>query len=435
MRVRYHACSAIISLLCFICSGCATLSQQIPLLDPDHKNFKLEHEYSVSDPQFERSIGHILGPGILPGNKVETLLNGDQIFPSMLDAIRSAKQTIDFETFVYWSGDIGRQFAEALASKAKEGVKVYVVIDWFGMSKIDRSFLKIMKDAGVKISIYHEPAWYDIRRLREMSEVNNRTHRKILVVDGKIGFTGGVGIADEWKGNADSPEHWRDTHYRITGPVVAQLQAAFIENWMESGGELLHGDRYFPELPEVGNVRAQVFEGSPHDASDSIELMYRMAIVSAEKSVMIENSYFVPDEGIVRTLIDAAKRGVRVEIIVPGEHMDQQVVAAASKGIWGELLRAGVKIFEYQPTMIHCKVMVVDDFFTSVGSTNFDNRSFNLNDEVNLNVFDAGIAAEQIRILEQDKTSSRELTYEQWKSRPFYERIADWFVLLFRAEL
>jgi hypothetical protein len=255
------------------------------------------------------------------------------------------------------------------------------------------------------------------------------------VVDGKVGFTGGVGIADIWTGNAESPEHWRDTHFRASGPVVAQLQSAFVDNWVESGGELLHGDKYFPELRATGSYPAQAFKGSPEEATENVELMYRLAIAAAEHSIKLSSAYFVPNDGTIKALQDAAGRGVEIQIITPGEHLDSELVQVGSPALWGELLKAGVKIYQYEPTMFHCKVLVIDDYFSSLGSTNFDNRSFQLNDEVNLNVFDERFSSEQSRIFDEDAKRSKLVTYEDWKQRPWYQKAMNWLALPFRREL
>jgi cardiolipin synthase len=408
--------------------------RDIPMLRPDDPHFEIEHTYPVDSPQFERAVGQLLGNGVASGNRVETLLNGDQIFPAMLSAIRHAQRSITFESYVYWDGEIAEQFTEALAERARAGVPTHVVIDWFGSLRIDRSHVERMKEAGVEFNLYNALSWYDPRRWRALPNVEDRTHRKILVVDGRIGFTGGVGIADVWRGNADGPDHWRDTHFRVTGPVVAQLQSVFVVNWLETGGELLHGDAYFPELPAAGRQRAQVFRGSPQEATESIELMYRLAIASARRSIKLSSAYFVPNSGTIKALSQAAGRGVRVQVIVPGEHLDSRLVKAASPGLWGGLLRAGVEIYRYEPTMFHCKSLIVDDAFASLGSTNLDNRSFQLDDEVNLNVFDAGVARGQARVFAADLQRSERYTYEQWQRRPWYQKAVNWIARPFRRE-
>ena len=377
--------------------------------------------YSVSDPQFERSMGALMGPAIVGGNRTEALLNGQEIFPAMLKAIRGAEKTITFETYIYWSEEIGKEFAEAFAERARAGVKVHVLIDWVGSSKMDDAYLDSMKQAGVEVRLYHPLKWYNVAR------INHRTHRKLLVVDGRIGFTGGVGIAGQWTGNAQDPEHWRDSHYRVEGPVVAQMQAVLIDNWIKTTGKVLDGPDYFPEIKPVGNDHAQVFSSSPQGGSESMRLMYMMAMTAAQKTIHLSISYFVPDEMTRQILIDAAKRGVKVQIIVPGEHIDVDLVRSSSRGLWGELLEAGVEIYEYAPTMYHCKVMIVDGLMVSVGSTNFDDRSFRMNDEANLNIYNAVFAEAQIAVFNDDLKHARRISYAQWKQRPFSEKVHEYF--------
>jgi cardiolipin synthase len=390
---------------------------------------QLTRLYDTDDPQFRRSLGVLLGPPIVDGNKVDVLLNGDQIFPAMLKAIREAKQTIDFETYIYWSGDIGRQFTEALAERARAGVKVNVMLDWIGSMKITDDEMNAMRSAGVQLYRYHKPAWWKLARL------NNRTHRKLLIVDGRIGFTGGVGIADKWGGHAQDPDHWRDTHFRVEGPVVGQMQAVFNDNWTQASGQVLDGDAYFPPLKPQGNSPAQMFSSSPTGGSESMHLMYLMAITAARHSIHLSNSYFVPDKLAVRALIAAAKRGVEVRIIVPGPHIDSDVVRAASHSLWGDLLKAGVKIAEYQPTMFHVKALVVDSLLVSVGSTNFDNRSFILNDEANLNMLDAAFAKQQEAIFEDDWKHARPYSLQKWEERSYADKLADQAADLIGAQL
>ncbi|HVE66541.1 MAG TPA: cardiolipin synthase [Thermoanaerobaculia bacterium] len=400
-------------------------------LSPSEKKIKrhIEPLYAVSDPQFLRSMGSLLGPAIVDGNRVTTLLNGDRIFPAMLEAIRGATKTIAFETYIYWSGDVGQQFSYALSERARAGVKVHVLLDWVGSGRAKREYLDQMREAGVEVERYHPLHWYNLAR------INNRTHRKILVVDGRIGFTGGVGIADKWTGDAQDPEHWRDTHFRLEGPAVAQMQAAFMDNWMKTQSEVLHGEEYFPPLSPVGTALAQVFKSSPKEGSESVRLMYLLSIASARRRILIANSYFVPDDLAVETFVKARQRGVDVEIIVPGTKIDSELTRKASRSRWGKLLEAGVEIYEYQPTMYHCKVMVVDDLWVSVGSTNFDNRSFRLNDEENLNVYDADFAREQTRHFEADREKAHRITYAEWKARPLSEKILEHTAGLLRSQL
>ena len=391
--------------------------------------YELTHRFSVEDPQFLRSMGQLLGPAIVPGNEVMAFQNGDQIFPAMLEAIRGAQESITFETYIYWSGGIGQQFADALSDRARAGVKVHVLLDWLGTGKIDGKFLEEMKTAGVELERYHPLRWYD------WSRVNNRTHRKLLVVDGKVGFTGGVGIADEWTGDGTVKGHWRDSHYKIEGPAVAQMQATFCDNWIKTRAKVLFGPQYFPELKQIGRSRAQVFKSSPVEGSESVRLMYLLSIASATKTIRLQAAYFVPDDLAIETLISARKRGVKIEIIVPGSQTDSEIVQGASRSRWAPLLDAGVEIYEFQPTLYHCKVLIVDDVWVSVGSTNFDNRSFRLNDEANLNIYDAMFAVDQVTVFESDKSQSRRMTRAEFKNRSALGKMFDSVAGLLRQQL
>ncbi|MEP6822446.1 MAG: phospholipase D-like domain-containing protein, partial [Chthoniobacterales bacterium] len=299
-----------------------------------------------------------------------------------------------------------KTFAEALAERARAGVKVNAILDAQGTGSMGGENLALLEKAGVKVVKYHSILWLDPRRY------NNRSHRKLMIVDGRIGFIGGVGIADEWLGNGDTPQHWRDNHYRVTGPVVAQLQAAFMDNWLKTEGTVLHGPEYFPALTATGPYTAQAFKSSPRQGDMDIHLMYLLAIASAKRSLLIENAYFLPDDLVRQELVAAAKRGARVEIVVPGKYIDQKAVRFASRKHWPELLKAGIHLYEYQPGMTHVKQMIVDGAFVSVGSANFDLRSLRLNDEANMNVLSQSFAAEQTRLFNQDKRRSREFTLD-----------------------
>lgn len=389
---------------------------------------RLTRLYSVAAEQFPRAMGVVLTPALVAGNHVEALLNGDQTFPAMLSAIRSARHTITFETYIFWSGSIGREFTDVLAERAKNGVKVHILLDWIG-GELDDALLAQMQQAGIEIRRYNTPQWNNLHVL------NNRTHRKLLVVDGRIGFIGGVGIADTWRGHAQGPQHWRDTHFRVEGPVVAQMQSAFIDNWAQTTGDVLHGEPYVPDLPAAGSQRAQVFTSSPGGGAESMQLMYLLSITSAAESIRLSASYFVPDNVAINMLVAALGRGVKVRIILPGPHMDMAIVRRASRSEWGKLLAAGAEIYEYQPTMYHVKVMIVDGLWVSVGSTNFDSRSFSINDEANLNVYDAAFAQRQIAVFENDLKQSRRITLEEWKNRPWLDRTLDFAASLLSSQL
>ncbi|MFC7300959.1 phospholipase D-like domain-containing protein [Cognatiluteimonas weifangensis] len=390
---------------------------------------KIEHRYAVSDPQFRREMGVMLGPSILAGNHVVDLENGDEIFPAMLEAIRSAQRTITFETYIYWSGVVGQRFADALSERARAGVEVNVTIDWVGSASMDAGQLREMEAAGVHVERYRPLHWYNLARM------NNRTHRKLLVVDGRIGFTGGVGIGDPWQGHAQDPDHWRDMHFRIEGPVVAQMQAAFNDNWIKTTGRILNGAGYFPPLQRAGDMDAHLFISSPAGGAESMHLMYLMAIAAAERSIDLDAAYFIPDRLITRALIAARHRGVRIRIVTPGANTDSDAARLASKAGWGPLLLAGVEIHEYQPTMFHNKLLIVDRELVSVGSTNFDLRSFRLNDEASLNVYDRTFAERMTKVFEDDLGSSRPYTHESWKNRPWKEKFAEKFIVPLKSQL
>ena len=390
---------------------------------------KIEHRYSVADPQFKREMGVLLGPAILPGNTITDLENGDEIFPAMLAAIASAQKTITFETYIYWSGEIGRKFADALSERARAGLQVNVTIDWVGSISMDEALLQEMEAAGVHVQRYRPLHWYNLSRM------NNRTHRKLLVVDGRIGFTGGVGIGDPWQGHAQDRDHWRDMHFRIEGPAVAQVQSAFNDNWIKTSGEVLNGTDYFPSLAPVGSMDAHMFVSSPAGGSESMHLMYLMSIAAAEHSIDLAAAYFIPDELISKALVAARHRGVRIRVLMPGKNTDSDAARVASKASWGPLLLAGVEMYEYEPTMFHNKMLIVDHEMVSVGSTNFDLRSFQLNDEASLNVYNHAFAERMTAVFEQDLNPSRRYTYDQWKKRPWKEKFTEKFIVPLRSQL
>ncbi|MCP3711266.1 cardiolipin synthase [Paraburkholderia sp. CNPSo 3274] len=390
---------------------------------------KIERLYASDSPQFIRSMGLLLGPPVVGGNRFEALVNGDEIFPSMLEGMRSAQHTITFETFIYWSGAIGEEFARALADKARAGIAVHVLLDWVGSSKMDKRYQRMLREAGAQLVLYHKPHWTGLGRM------NDRTHRKLLVIDGRIGFTGGVGIADEWTGHAQDEKHWRDTHFRVEGPAVGQMQAVFMDNWVKSTGNVLHGPQYFPEIDAAGNGLAHVFSSSPSGGSDDMELMYLMAITAAARSIHLSTAYFVPDKLTINAIVEAAKRGVRVRIITPGKRIDTHTVREASRACWGDLLAAGVEMYEYQPTMFHCKLIVVDEYLVSVGSTNFDSRSFKLNDEANLNIYDRDFARQQTAIFDADVALAKRITLEDWRRRSLHEKLLEHAAALLDSQL
>ena len=391
--------------------------------------FPVEHCHAVRDPQFRLEMDAMLGPNVLEGNRITALQNGDEIFPAMLAAIRSATRTITFETYIYWSGKVGSQFADALIERARAGVQVHVMLDWVGSKRIDEKLIDRMKAVGIQVVRYHALRWYSVARL------NNRTHRKVLIIDGQVGFTGGVGIADQWSGHAQDPDHWRDVHFRVEGPVVGQMQAAFLDNWIKTTGNVLHGDGYFPNLRVSGALDMQLFISSPSGGSASMRLMYLAAITAAERSIDIAAAYFIPDRLMTEELVKVRKRGVRIRVLVPDKYTDSKVVRIVSRREWGPLLESGVEIYEFEPTMLHTKMLIFDGFMVSVGSTNFDTRSFELNDEASLNVYDSAFAADMTRLFESDLARATRYRFENWRSRPLTQKLAEEILLPLRAQL
>jgi cardiolipin synthase len=385
--------------------------------------------YTSGDADFRRALGILLGPPLVPGNRITSLVNGAQIYPAMLNAIRTAQHNITFETFVFRDA-MGATFVAELSAAARRGVQVHMLLDWLGSRTMDSNLLAAARAAGCDLHLYHPPSWYHLGRL------NNRTHRKLLVIDGKIGFTGGVGMGVEWDEGLSGVPPWRETHFKAEGPVVAQMQAVFVDNWIKATGRVLHGAEYFPRLSDkAGDMDAQMFGSSPVGGSESMHLMVLLALSAAKTSIDIENAYFVPDKLTVESLCAAAHRGVRVRIVVPGHYTDARIGRWAAHGLYGKLLEAGIQIYEYQPTMMHCKVMVIDGLWCSMGSANFDDRSFRLNDEANLNVFSADLAREQTALIDADITQSRRMVLKKWRNRKFGRRLNERLALLLRSQL
>lgn len=381
--------------------------------------------YGVQEPTFQRTISHMLGPPFVEGNDVTIFNNGAEIFPAMLHAIRQAKCSVTFENFVFNTGKVTRQFAGAFAERALAGVKVHVLQDAMGCNCIHGEEFAVMKRAGVEVEIFR---YFNLR-------FNERTHRKLLIIDGQIGFIGGVGIADDWDGDADWPDRWRDTQYLVEGPVVAQMQQAFMDNWIQTRACVLHGDAYFPHIEKKNGMNCQVFKSSSSEGADSARLLFLFAIAAARRSIRIANAYFIPDDLTIQTLVEARARNVDIEVIVPGEHTDQHLVRKVGRARWKRMIEAGVKFYEYQPARFHCKYMIVDEYLSCVGSCNLDNRSLRLNEEANLNILDAEFAAEHLKIFERDKANSRRIGIQDWRSRPLGEKIVGLLGCALRTQL
>ncbi|SDX46305.1 cardiolipin synthase [Roseicitreum antarcticum] len=382
----------------------------------------------ANDPQFARDMAGLYGSPILEGNTLDTLRNGDAIFASMLDGIARAERSITFETHIYWSGEIADRFCDALIAQARAGVTVKVLIDWFGGLPMEDDLIDRMHESGVYLRMFRP------MRPRTLTRLNNRTHRKVMVIDGQTGFIGGVGIADAWRGQARNPDEWRDTHYRVTGPIVALMQNAFAHNWVEASGEVLRGPDFYPPLHPTGDARVQMVKSNTGSRNE-IHLMFMTALAAAQSHIRISTPYFVPDQVAVDQLIAARKRGVTVDLLIAGKHTDSYLVSRVSRLSWRALLDAGVNIHQYTPTFLHAKLVVVDDCFASVGSANFDERSFRLNDEANLNVYDAAFVAEQIGVFEADLAQSRQVSQADLDRESGWARLRDRALGLLRPHL
>ncbi|MDB6053568.1 MAG: cardiolipin synthase, partial [Verrucomicrobiales bacterium] len=357
--------------------------------------------YSVSDPEFRYTINNLLGPALAEGNEVKALLNGDQIFPEMLKEIRKAQKSITFENYIWASGSVSDQFITALCERAGAGVKIHCIVDGIGSIHLKKGEMAKLKSSGVEFVTYARDRWYKFK-----PNLNHRTHRKLLVVDGKVGFTGGACLDDTWLGNGLEKDHWRESHFKLEGPVVSQIQSVFVDHWLVTTSEVLEGPDYFPEPEKKGDMLAQCFRSGPKDGQESARLLYLYSIAAARKSIKLSHAYFVPDDLAIKELLEARKRGVTVEVIVP-DHNDSRIGRAASRSRWVELINAGVKFYAYTPAMFHCKEMIVDDIWVTAGSVNFDNRSFRINAEANFNVLDRQFGADQARVFDDDKNHSR----------------------------
>ena len=378
--------------------------------------FGLDHEFPVDSPEFAATVAGASGAPFLEGNALEILNNGDAFYPPMLAAIKGAETSITIEAYIYWAGDIGREFAEALADRAKSGLPVKILLDAIGSSTIGTEILARLDAGGCHVAWYNPIRWYTFGRF------NNRTHRKSLIVDGRIAFTGGAGIADHWRGNARGPDEWRDIQVRLEGPAVVPLQTGFAHNWQQTTGELISGERYYPEIDPVGPLAVQTLLSSPEIGASSVRTMYYLSIVCARQSIYIANPYFVPDPVAIETLIEAKRRGVDVRIMVSGIPNDNWLARHNSVRLFGRLLAAGIEIQEFNRTMLHQKTMVVDRHWVTVGTTNFDNRSFDHNEESNVSVFDRRLAQQLHDIFLDDLSGCERVTMDAWTRRGVWSR-------------
>ena len=372
---------------------------------------------AIGDPAFITLLEAYLGKSMIGGNSVKLFRDGDEIFPAKLAAIEDARHSITLEVFEFWGERVAGRIADALARKAEEGVKVHVLLDFFGSIKDDPAKFDRMREAGVELIRWRRPSWYQSGR------INNRTHRKLLIVDGVVGFTGGANMGDDWWVEADSEDDsYRDNHYQFHGPIVAQLQAAFLDNWLRANNRMLTGHAYFPPLEPVGEKYMQTIVSSPSDGKKRVRSFILLAFSAARERILIQTAYFYPDSVIMDALIQARERGVEVVLLVPGGPDKENIVRFASRNRWGAILEAGVRIHEYQPRVLHAKLFVIDDALVSVGSINFDNRSFRLNDEANVNILCKTFAADMTKVFMDDLAHSTLYDLPRWQARSFKER-------------
>jgi len=378
------------------------------LLAQDQDTLRVESPVEAGNPRFADYVASLVGAAVEPGDAYQVLRNGEA-FPPMLEAIKQSKQRINFETYVFKDEKIGEQFLQALVQAAQRGVVVRMILDPIGSVLSDENQERL-KNAGVQVS------WFNPLHFWSLEETNYRTHRKTLVVDGEVAFTGGMGVADQWLGNAQSPEHWRDTQFQITGPAVRALEASFYENWIESGGR--SAPALDPEMPSrATGARSVVLWSNPTAGASNVKLLYLLAIGAARKTLDIQSPYITLDESTRWSLAEARKRGVRVRMLSEGEITDAMPVKHASRFGYQELLDQGVEIYEYQPTMMHTKAVMVDGAFSIIGSANFGNRSFELNDELTVAVFDPELAQALIGDFEKDMQASTKLEAATWKDQ------------------
>jgi len=412
---RHHKLVFSILIVCGIIAALLAIAQ-------DQETLKIESAYTAEDRRFPAYLAALLGADATGGNQYQVLTNGDQIFPAMLGAIEGAKRRVSFETYIYDKGSVGDQFTAALAAAAQRGVQVDLVVDAMGSNKVPSETVKRLRDAGAQVGQFGKPNWYTLE------ELNYRTHRKILVVDGRIGFTGGVGVADHWLGHAQDPEHWRDTMVRIDGPLVRLMEGAFYENFVETLGPakatLDPPDEWQPPTPRDS---AFILRSSPTGGSNDLKRLYLLAIGAARKTLDITTPYFIIDESSEWSLMEAVKRGVKIRVLVEGDYTDAKPVKYSSRSTYEQLLSAGIEIYEYQPTMMHTKAIVVDGVWSMFGSANFDNRSLELNDEMNVAVSDRDLAQRLLQDFEADLKSAKRLDLDTWGRRPPLEKAREYF--------
>ena len=402
-----------------LAAGCAHVNQDLVRLPA----------VELGEPAFQPTLQAYGGAPILPGNDVKVLLNGDQIFPAIVEAIRGARTSVTYAQYYVDEGPVGEDVVNAMADRCRAGVPVHVLLDGVGALSMPGQYRETLNEAGCQVKTFRAVRPWALRR------ANSRNHRRILVVDGRVGFTGGSGLSRKWMGDGRTADHWRDTDVRIAGPAVEWMQAAFVENWIEAAGEALGGDAYFPRAqPSQGPVAVQVVKSSPEGGSYAIYNTLLIALNSARESVRITNPYFLLDDAMTKAVLERVRRGVTVEVLVPGT-IDHAFVRQASRATWGDLLKAGVKIYEYQPALLHAKTMVIDGRWATVGSTNLDPRSFSLSQEMNVVVYDRGVARQLDEIFKADVAHAKPIDYATWRDRGIRARLFELVVFPVRDML
>jgi cardiolipin synthase len=381
-------------------------------------------------PQFLVLLESMVDAKVNRTGSLEVLKNGPAFYAAELDAIRNARHSVNLEAYIFQKSAIGSQYLDATVERARSGIAINVVLDAFGSAGVARSFFRPLLDAGGKVHWYNSPAWYRMTRL------DNRTHRELLIVDGRIAFVGGAGIADQWFSGSHGQPRWRDTMVRVQGEAVPNLQATFAENWLSACGELLTGDAYFPEIAWPHKTAAMVINSTPTvGGSTRARILFQLLLAAAKRSISITTPYFLPDKSLTRELCRAIEeRDVKVRILVPGRKSDHLLTRSTSRGGYGPLLKAGAEVYEYQPSMIHAKVLCIDGLWAVVGSTNFDNRSFGINDEVNLAVCDSAFAERLERDMSFDLGESRRVSLDEWRKRPVTERAPELLGWIFERQ-
>jgi cardiolipin synthase len=391
-------------------------------------NYHLARRTSVHADDFLYTLQSTCQAALHHGNRVTILTNGVQFYPAMLEAIRSATRSVNLECYIFQAGRIGDQFIEALSDRARLGVNVTIVVDAIGSLNLWGGPVRKLREAGCRIESYQRIEWHRLARL------NNRTHRELLIVDGRIAFVGGAGIADWWAYSGKGKRAWRDTMARVEGPIVAALQGVAAENWLECCGEIMTGPEYFPNLEAAGETTGFVVKSSPSDRATASRVAFQLLMEGADHSIRISTPYFLPDRALRRAFVALAKRGVAIDVVVPGRHTDQRWVRLASRRMWGQLLRAGIRIHEYRASMTHAKLLIVDELWVVLGTTNIDNRSFEHNDEVNIALRDPEVASRLLTDYRQDLLDSEEVTFEQWRRRPMWEKVVGPFVWILERQ-